>query len=58
MVEGVGQDDLRKGDRILIAMQGWTFAYMVSRTQIVLPTEVWVLDDVPGPAASRNPRSR
>jgi len=42
-------DELRKGDRILIVTQGWTFVYTVSRTQIVLPTDVWVLDNVPGP---------
>jgi len=27
----------------------------VSRTQIVLPTDVWVLDDVPGPAGKPKP---
>jgi sortase A len=25
------------------------FTYKVSRTQIVLPSDTWVLDDVPGP---------
>ena len=44
-------DELRKGDRILIVTQGWTFVYTVSRTQIVLPTDVWVLDNVPGPGS-------
>jgi len=48
-------DELRKGDRILIVTQGWTFVYNVSRTQIVLPTDVWVLDDVPGPDAKPKP---
>jgi sortase A len=48
-------DELRKGDRILIATQAWVFAYTVSRTQIVLPTDVWVLDDVPGPGGKPKP---
>jgi sortase A len=42
-------DELRKGDRILVVTQGWTFVYAVRRTQIVLPSDVWVLDNVPGP---------
>jgi len=48
-------DELRQGDQILIVTQAWTFTYTVSRTQIVLPTDVWVLDDVPGRGGKSKP---
>jgi sortase A len=48
-------DELRKGDRILIVTKGWLFAYTVTRTQIVLPTDTWVLDNVPGPGGKLKP---
>jgi sortase A len=45
-------DELRKGDRVLVVTKGWLFAYTVRRTQVVLPTDTWVLDDVPGPGGT------
>jgi sortase A len=41
-------DELDKGDRIQIVTQATVYTYTVSRTAIVLPTDVWVLDDVRG----------
>jgi sortase A len=37
-------DDLRRGDEIRVRMPYATFVYEVERTQIVEPSETWVLD--------------
>lgn len=37
-------DDLRRGDEIRVRMPYATFTYEVERTQIVEPSETWVLD--------------
>jgi sortase A len=40
-------DDLRRGDRIELAMPYGRFTYRVARTQIVAPTATWVTDRAP-----------
>ncbi len=41
-------DELRKGDEILVMTRAAVFVYAVTGTKIVRPTDIWVLDDVPG----------
>jgi sortase A len=41
-------NELSKGDPVQIVTQTAVYTYIVSRTAIVLPTDVWVLDDVRG----------
>jgi sortase A len=41
-------NELANGDRIQVVTEAAVYTYTVSRTAIVLPTEVWVLDDVRG----------
>ena len=48
-------DELRKGDQILIATRSRLFTYAVSRTAIVLPADVWVLGNIPGPRGKPKP---
>lgn len=42
-------DELSKGDEIFVETRAAVFVYAVTSTKIVLPTDVWVLDDIPGP---------
>jgi sortase A len=41
-------NELGKGDRIQVVTEAAVYTYTVSRTAIVLPTDVWVLDNVRG----------
>jgi sortase A len=47
-------DELRNGDQILLVTRGWTDVSTARCTQIVRPTDSWVLDDVPGPGGKPN----
>jgi sortase A len=42
-------DKLAKGDAIVIRTRSWVYRYAVTRSLIVRPQDVWVLDDVRGP---------
>jgi sortase A len=42
-------NELGKGDRIQIVSEAAVYTYNVSRTAIVRPTDVWVLNNVPAP---------
>jgi sortase A len=41
-------DRLRKGDVVVAETRTQWFTYVVDRTRIVLPTDTWVIDPVPG----------
>jgi sortase A len=41
-------DRLRKGDVVVAETRSRWFTYVVDRTRIVLPTDTWVIDPVPG----------
>lgn len=41
-------DRLRAGDVVIVETQRRWFTYVVDRTQIVRPTDTWVIDPVPG----------
>jgi sortase A len=41
-------DRVRKGDVVIAETQDEWFTYVVDRTRIVQPTDVWVIDPVPG----------
>lgn len=41
-------DRLRPGDAVVVETQTSWLTYVVDRTEIVLPQDVWVLDPVPG----------
>lgn len=41
-------DRLRKGDAVVVETETMWFTYVVDRKRIVRPSDVWVLDPVPG----------
>lgn len=41
-------DRMRRGDVIIVETRRTWLTYVVDKTQIVLPTDVWVIDPVPG----------
>lgn len=41
-------DRMRKGDVVVAETQDTWFTYVVDRTRIVTPSDVWVIDPVPG----------
>ena len=41
-------DQVRRGDALVVETEGLWYTYIVDRTRIVEPTDVWVLDPVPG----------
>lgn len=41
-------DRMQKGDKVVVETRNRWFTYVVDRTLIVLPTDVWVVDPVPG----------
>jgi sortase A len=41
-------DQVRRGDALVVETATTWFTYVVDRTRIVAPTDVWVLDPVPG----------
>jgi len=41
--------DIRSGDSIRVVTPGGTFTYRVARTDVVWPSDVWVLDDTEEP---------
>jgi sortase A len=41
--------DIRSGDSIRVVTPGGTFTYRVARTDVVWPTDVWVLDETADP---------
>jgi sortase A len=41
-------DRVRRGDALVVETEKTWFTYVVDRTRIVKPTDVWVLDPVPG----------
>jgi sortase A len=41
-------DRVRRGDALVVETDKTWFTYVVDRTRIVKPTDVWVLDPVPG----------
>lgn len=45
-------DSVRPGDAVYVETRKAWFTYVVDRTQIVQPTDVWVLDPVPGDPAA------
>jgi sortase A len=45
-------DRVRPGDAVYVETRNSWFTYVVDRTQIVQPTDVWVLDPVPGKPAA------
>lgn len=46
-------DRIRVGDRLVVETRRTWFSYVVDRVQIVAPTDVWVVEPVPGrPAAT------
>jgi sortase A len=40
---------LRKGDRIRVTYQGKAFEYIVTRTRVIKPGDVWILDQTATP---------
>ena len=48
-------DKLRRGDRILIQTRNATYVYSVTRSKVVLPSEVSVLADERGPEGKPRP---
>jgi sortase A len=51
-------DELRRGDRILIVTRTAVFTYTVSKTQVVLPRDVWCSTTFQDRTASPSPPSR
>jgi len=41
-------DRVRRGDALVVETETMWFTYVVDRTRIVKPTDVWVIDPVPG----------
>jgi sortase A len=41
-------DRLREGDRVVVETRNGWYVYELERDQIVLPTDTWVIDPVPG----------
>lgn len=41
-------DRMRKGDKVVVETRDSWFTYVVDRTLIVLPSDIWVIDPVPG----------
>jgi sortase A len=41
-------DQVRRGDALVVETETTWYTYVVDRTRIVKPTDVWVLDPVPG----------
>jgi len=41
-------DQVRRGDALVLETETSWFTYVVDRTRIVKPTDVWVIDPVPG----------
>jgi sortase A len=41
-------DQVRRGDALVVETEATWYTYVVDRTRIVEPTDVWVLDPVPG----------
>jgi sortase A len=41
-------DQVRRGDHLVVETETTWYTYVVDRTRIVEPTDVWVLDPVPG----------
>lgn len=41
-------DRMRRGDVIVVETRNKWLTYVVDKTQVVLPTDVWVIDPVPG----------
>jgi sortase A len=41
-------DRVRRGDALVVETETTWFTYVVDRTRIVKPTDVWVIDPVPG----------
>jgi sortase A len=41
-------DQVRRGDALVVETAATWYTYVVDRTRIVQPTDVWVLDPVPG----------
>ncbi|MEP6760506.1 MAG: class E sortase [Sporichthyaceae bacterium] len=41
-------DRMRRGDKLVVETETTWYTYVVDRTRIVAPTDVWVLDPVPG----------
>ena len=41
-------DRMRPGDEVIVETRRAWFTYVVDRTRIVRPTDVWVIDEVPG----------
>jgi sortase A len=48
-------DELRSGDQVRIVTRTAVFTYAVSRTQVVRPSDVWVLGNVRGPNGRPKP---
>ena len=49
-------DRVRRGDAVVIETDSTWFTYVVDRTRIVKPTDVWVLEPVPGRPAAQPTR--
>lgn len=43
-------DVMRKGDAVVVETENTWFTYVVDKTQIVAPSDTWVIDPVPGKA--------
>lgn len=41
-------DQLRKGDQVIVETKGGWFVYELDKDRIVTPTDVWVIEPVPG----------
>ena len=50
-------DRVRRGDALVVETETTWFTYVVDRTRIVKPTDVWVIDPVPGRPGSEPTRS-
>ncbi len=49
-------DRMRAGDSVVVETRTTWFTYVVDKTQIVLPSDVWVIDPVPGHPSTRPTR--
>lgn len=51
-------DRMRTGDSVVVETRTTWFTYIVDKTQIVQPDDVWVIDPVPGKPTSTSPTRR